>query len=244
MTERPTCRLQGSSCKRQCTRRKCRRGGNHWGRKSACRQHPGFYGKKNTATYHPIRHVSRNPPWILGWYVRTHPGSKPRTVFHSNELKTSLPLFARLGEDVKRGFRMGVSDRLIQSQISKRPLADAWAVMPRKLRSKPNFVYLYADTTASRIVEQLKKSSSPSPLRYQGTERSVSNREGDTRYLCFTTSLPGIDSCCTVTPSPESPVGSNTETDDDCRRRQFSIGKLSVRKLPSQSNNSRRERRT
>src|ERR1700736_4535113 len=35
------------------------------------------------------------------------------------------------------------------------------------------------------------------------------------------------------------PVGSNTETDDDCRRRQFSIGKLSVRKLPFQSNNSR-----
>jgi hypothetical protein len=27
-------------------------------------------------------------------------------------------------------------------------------------------------------------------------------------------------------------VGSNTETSDDCRRRQFSIGKLSVRKLP------------
>src|SRR4029077_15785404 len=101
MTGRPTCRPQGSSCKRQCTRRKCRRGGNRWGRKSACRQHPGFYGKKNTATYHPIRHVSRNPPWILGWYVRTHPGSKTRTVSHSNELKTSLPLSARLAGDVK-----------------------------------------------------------------------------------------------------------------------------------------------
>jgi hypothetical protein len=43
------------------------------------------------------------------------------------------------------------------------------------------------DTTASRAVERLKKSPSPSPLRYQGTERGVSNREGDTRYLCFTT---------------------------------------------------------
>src|ERR1700687_3936475 len=53
-------------------------------------------------------------------------------------------------------------------------------------------------------------------------------------------SLPGIDSCCTVTPFPGLPVGSNTETYDDCRRRQFSIGKLSVRKLPFQSNNSRR----
>src|SRR6202035_3356921 len=35
-------------------------------------------------------------------------------------------------------------------------------------------------TTALRNVEQLKKSSSPSPPRYQGTERSVLNREGDT----------------------------------------------------------------
>jgi hypothetical protein len=81
-----------------------------------------------------------------------------------------------------------------------------------------------------------------------GTERGVSNREGDTRYLCFTTlcqeSIPAA-----LSPSPSltlglwSPVGSNTETDDDCRRRQFSIGKLSVRKLPLQFNNSRRDRR-
>jgi len=48
-------------------------------------------------------------------------------------------------------------------------------------------IKLYKDTTASRTMEQLKKSPPPSPLRYQGTERGVSNREGDTRYLCFTT---------------------------------------------------------
>jgi len=41
--------------------------------------------------------------------------------------------------------------------------------------------------------------------------------------------LPGIDSCCTVTPFSGTPVGSNTKTDDDCRRRQFSIGALPVR---------------
>src|SRR3977135_1810415 len=38
----------------------------------------------------------------------------------------------------------------------------------------------YRDTTASRTIEQLKKSPPPSPLRYQGTGRGVSNREGDT----------------------------------------------------------------
>jgi len=65
-----------------------------------------------------------------------------------------------------------------------------------------------------------------------GTERGVSNREGDTRYLCFTTL------CQESIPAALSPrfrslqCGSNTETSDDCRRRQFSIGKLSVRKLP------------
>src|SRR5258706_15314186 len=107
-------------------------------------------------------------------------------------------------------------------------------------------IKLYRDTTASRTMEQLKKSPPPSPLRYQGTERGVSNREGDTRYLCFTTlcqeSIPAaLSPSSALTLGLWPPVGSNTETDDDCRRRQFSIGKLSVRKLPSQSNNTRRE---
>src|ERR1700719_2109763 len=97
-------------------------------------------------------------------------------------------------------------------------------------------------TTASRAVEQLKKSPSPSPLRSQGTGRGVSNREGDTSISASRLSARNrfLLHCHPVSGTP---VGSNTETDDDCRRRQFSIGKLSVRKLPFQSNNSRRERR-
>jgi hypothetical protein len=35
-------------------------------------------------------------------------------------------------------------------------------------------------------------------------------------------------------------VGSNTETDDDCRRRQFSIGTLTVRSALSRFNNTMR----
>jgi hypothetical protein len=51
----------------------------------------------------------------------------------------------------------------------------------------------YRDTTASRAVERLKIAIAQ-PLRNTGrnacgsrAERGVSNREGDTRYLCFTT---------------------------------------------------------
>ena len=113
----------------------------------------------------------------------------------------------------------------------------------RKITIKANLDDLRRHTTASRAIEQLKKiATARSPVT--GTERGVSNREGDTRYLCFTTL------CQESIPAALSPrfrslqCGSNTETDDDCRRRQFSIGKLSVRKLPLQSNNSRRERRT
>src|SRR5580700_7119846 len=96
-------------------------------------------------------------------------------------------------------------------------------------------------TTTSRAVEQLKKSPSPGPQLRGPSE--VFRIVKVIRVSRPHDSLPGIDSCCTVTPFPGLPVGSNTETDDDCRRRQFSIGKLSVRKLPSQSHNSRRERR-
>jgi len=93
-------------------------------------------------------------------------------------------------------------------------------------------------TTASRAVKRLKKSPPPGPQLRGPSE--VFRIVKVIRGISASQLSAGIDSCCTVTPFPESPVGSNTETDDDCRRRQFSIGKLSVRKLPSQSNNSRR----
>ena len=102
------------------------------------------------------------------------------------------------------------------------------------------FINLYRDTTASRAVEQLKKLPPPISLRYQRTERGVSNREGDTNISSSRLSARNrfLLHCHPVSGTP---AGSNTETSDDCRRRQFSIGKLSVRKLPFQSNNSRRE---
>ena len=98
---------------------------------------------------------------------------------------------------------------------------------------------LHGDTTASRAVEQLKTIATARPP-VTGTGRGVSNREGDTnisasRHSAWNRFLLHCH------PVSGTPVGSNTETDDDCRRRQFSIGKLSVRKLPFQSNNSRRE---
>src|ERR1700676_3135072 len=102
-------------------------------------------------------------------------------------------------------------------------------------------INLYRDTTASRAAERFKKSPPPGPQLRGPSE--VFRIVKVIRISRPHDSLPGIDSCCTVIPFPELPVGSNTETDDDCRRRQFSIGKLSVRKLPSQSNHSRRERR-
>src|SRR5260370_32033660 len=56
-----------------------------------------------------------------------------------------------------------------------------------------------------------------------GTERGVSNREGDTN---ISASRPSAWNRFLLHCHPLSgtPVGSNTETDDDCRRRQFSIG--------------------
>src|SRR3989442_136747 len=105
------------------------------------------------------------------------------------------------------------------------------------LDSEANFIPPYRDTTALRAVEPLKKSPPPGPrLREPGEVFRIVkiiriSRPHDSR--------PGIDSCCTVTPFPGLPVGSNTETDDDCRRRQFSIGKLSVRKLPLRPDNNK-----
>ena len=59
--------------------------------------------------------------------------------------------------------------------------------------AKPIFIKLCRYTTASRTVEQLKIATAR-PLKNTGrnacatrAERGVSNREGDTRYLCFTT---------------------------------------------------------
>ena len=46
--------------------------------------------------------------------------------------------------------------------------------------------------------------------------------------------------CRESIPAALSPVGSNTETSDDCRRRQFSIGTLTVRSALSRFNNSMR----
>src|ERR1700676_2102114 len=100
-------------------------------------------------------------------------------------------------------------------------------------------INLYRDTTASRAAERFKKSPPPGPQLRGPSE--VFRIVKVIRVSRPHDSLPGIDSCCTVTPFPGLPVGSNTETDDDCRRRQFSIGKLSVRKLPSQFHDSRRK---
>src|SRR6266478_6068821 len=47
----------------------------------------------------------------------------------------------------------------------------------------------------------IEKSPSARPP-VTGTERGVLNREGDTRVSLLHNSLPGIDSCCTVTPFP------------------------------------------
>jgi hypothetical protein len=109
------------------------------------------------------------------------------------------------------------------------------------------FINLCRDTTPSRAAERFKKSPPPGPL-FRGPSE-VFRIVKVIRISRPHDSLPGIDSCCTVavpalTLGLWPPVGSNTETDDDCRRRQFSIGKLSVRTLPFQSNNSRRKRRT
>src|SRR5713226_9210060 len=58
--------------------------------------------------------------------------------------------------------------------------------MGKNYEAKPNFIDLYGHTTASRAVEQFEKiATARSPVT--GTERGVSNRKGDTRYLCFTT---------------------------------------------------------
>src|ERR1700730_4520213 len=106
------------------------------------------------------------------------------------------------------------------------------------------FSDLYRDTTASRIGLKMKIAIAQ-PLKNTGrnacgtrAERGVSNREGDTSILSRLSA--GNRFLLHCHPVSGTPVGSNTETDDDCRRRQFSIGKLSVRKLPFQSNNSRR----
>ena len=89
-------------------------------------------------------------------------------------------------------------------------------------------VWTHYGLTNCRAVEKIATARPP----VTGTERGVSNREGDTRYLCFTTLCQESIPAALSPPFPESPVGSNTETDDDCRRRQFFIGKLSVRKPP------------
>jgi len=106
-------------------------------------------------------------------------------------------------------------------------------------KAKPNLIKLYGHTTAVRYIEQLKKSSSPSPL-FRGPSE-VSWIVKVIRISRPHDSLPGTSSCCTVIPFPELPVGSNTEVDDDCRRRQFSIGTLPVRNVLSQSHNSSRK---
>jgi hypothetical protein len=99
------------------------------------------------------------------------------------------------------------------------------------------------DTTASRAVEQLKESPPPGPLRYQGAERGVLNREGDTRYLCFTTlcqeSIPAALSPrfrslqWAATPKLTMIAGAGN----------FPSGSSRCESSLSQSNNSRRERR-
>src|SRR5260370_15094697 len=70
----------------------------------------------------------------------------------------------------------------VPSRVTRgRPDSDFPAALEGKNYDQSQlFINLYNDTTASRAVEQLKKSPPPSPLRYQGTERGVLNREGDT----------------------------------------------------------------
>src|ERR1700716_3108948 len=76
----------------------------------------------------------------------------------------------------------------------------------QKLRPKPNSRHLYRDTTASRAVEQLKKSPPPSPLF--GGPSEVFRIVKVIRISRPHDSLPGIDSCCTVTkPSPSLTLG-------------------------------------
>ncbi len=64
-----------------------------------------------------------------------------------------------------------------------------------------------------------------------GTERGVSNREGDTN---ISASRPSAWNRFLLHCHPFSgtPVGSNTKTDDDCRRRQFFHRGASGAKLP------------
>src|SRR5260370_25981 len=70
----------------------------------------------------------------------------------------------------------------VPSRVTRgRPDSDFPAALEGKnYDQSPLFINLYNDTTASRAVEQLKKSPPPSPLRYQGTKRGVLNREGAT----------------------------------------------------------------
>src|SRR5882724_9433547 len=75
-------------------------------------------------------------------------------------------------------------------------------------------------------IDKLKHVATARPP-FTGTERGVSNREGDTNISASRNSARNrfLLHCH---PLSGTPVGSNTETDDDCRRRQFSIGELTV----------------
>src|ERR1700730_11461684 len=87
------CRPQGSSCRPQCTRRRCTREDSRSEKKLVSRLRPDSYGKTNTVKHHRIRHASRSFLLFRCWHSAVKVGHyyiEYRFYYHLNELSLAI----------------------------------------------------------------------------------------------------------------------------------------------------------